>query len=61
MDFKRDLVCICVCLCMCVSVFMSHEGRYTWRLEEGIKSTETEDIDSCELSHFSAGHQTLVF
>lgn len=40
---------------------MSHYGRYTWRLEEGIKSTATKDIDGCELSHFSAGHQTLVF
>lgn len=40
---------------------MSHDGRYTWRPEEGIKSTETEVIGGCELSHFTAGHQTLVW
>lgn len=40
---------------------MSHDDRYTWRPEEGIKSTETEVIGGCELSYFTAGHQTLVF
>lgn len=52
-------VCIYAYMHACMHVLCMYGGECTPRSEEGISSTGTRIIDSCEPSNVSAGNGTL--